>query len=111
MAKLPLLAIDKFQNPHVFKNVKTLLVVYNFNNKAWMLSSIFGKWLSKIKQKIVSENHFMIADNGATHPKLTSLSNINLVFLPPNTTSKTQPIDQGVIQPLKMNYRRLLIHI
>jgi len=36
------------------------------------------------------------------------LKNIELFFLPPNTTAKTQPMDQGVIQNLKLFYRQQL---
>ncbi|XP_064421300.1 tigger transposable element-derived protein 4-like [Latimeria chalumnae] len=32
-----------------------------------------------------------------------------MVFLPPNTTSKLQPMDQGIIKCLKQHYRRQLI--
>ena len=34
-------------------------------------------------------------------PKVDGLKAIELIFLPPNTTSKTQPMDQGVIRSLK----------
>ena len=37
---------------------------------------------------------------------LLLLKNIKLVFLPPNTTSITQPMDQGVIQALKLKFRK-----
>nr|XP_026489919.1 tigger transposable element-derived protein 4-like [Vanessa tameamea] len=36
------------------------------------------------------------------HPKIENLSNIKLAFLPPNTTSVIQPIDQGIIKTLKV---------
>ena len=51
----------------------------------------------------------VIVDNCPAHPKVKGLKNVTLFFLPPNTTSKTQPIDQDVIRSLKHNYRKLVI--
>ena len=51
----------------------------------------------------------MIVDNCPAHPKVPGLKAIKLIFLPPNTTSKTQPMDSGVIQNLKVHYRKLVI--
>ena len=39
----------------------------------------------------------MIVDNCPAHAEVSGLKAINLQFLPPNTTSCTQPMDQGVI--------------
>ena len=39
----------------------------------------------------------MIADNCPAHVEVSGLKAINLQFLPPNTISCTQPMDQGVI--------------
>lgn len=39
----------------------------------------------------------------------TILKNITLNFLPPNTTSLLQPMDQGIINNLKIKYRQRLI--
>jgi hypothetical protein len=47
----------------------------------------------------------LFLDNAPSHPKLT-LNNVTLQFLPANTTSKSQPMDQGIIQALKLRYRR-----
>ena len=47
----------------------------------------------------------MLLDNATCHPHL-NLKNIKLIFLPPNTTSVTQPMDQGIIQALKLKFRK-----
>ncbi|XP_021368560.1 uncharacterized protein LOC110460147 [Mizuhopecten yessoensis] len=51
----------------------------------------------------------MIIDNCPAHPNIKDLRAIKLIFLPPSTTSKTPPMDQGVIQSLKVHYRKLII--
>ena len=40
---------------------------------------------------------------------MTEDQQIRCVFLPPNTTSLIQPMDQGVLQNIKMLYRRDLL--
>ena len=52
----------------------------------------------------------MVVDNCLAHPNIQSkLESITLIFLPPNTTSKSQPCDQGIIQNLKVRYRKHLL--
>ena len=50
----------------------------------------------------------MFLDNATSNPDL-KLQNINLVFLPPNTTSHCQPLDQGIIQNFKVIYRQMIL--
>lgn len=109
--KLPLLVIGKAGNPRCFKNVKTLPTDYEHNKKAWMTSSIFEKWLQKLDKSFFRRNKkiAMVIDNCPAHPHVKNLKCIELVFLPPNTTSLTQPMDQGIIRNLKVNYRKRII--
>lgn len=57
----------------------------------------------------------LIVDNCPAHPHIEGLSvsysAIQLVFLPPNTTSKTQPMDQGTIRSHKAHYRTLTVQL
>jgi len=62
-----------------------------------------------MRRKVRSVPLFL--DNAPSHPRLT-LKNVKLQFLPPNTASRTQPMDQGIIQAVKLKYRkRQLQHI
>ena len=47
----------------------------------------------------------LMVDNCPAHPDINDLKAIELVFLPLNTTSHTQSMDQGVIWSLKSKYR------
>ena len=43
----------------------------------------------------------LLVDNCPVHPPIDNLVSTELIYLPPNTTSKLQPMDQGVILSLK----------
>lgn len=51
----------------------------------------------------------MIIDNCPAHSNIPTLSSIKIQFLPPNTTSKLQPLDLGIIQNFKVLYRTEII--
>ena len=53
----------------------------------------------------------MIVDNCPVHPHVEGLQAVELVFLPPNTASKLQPMDQGVIRSLKAKYRSAVVKL
>lgn len=103
--KRGLLVIGKSKNPRCFKGVKKLPVEYVANANAWMTSSLFSNWLIKwdleLNRKII-----LLVDNCTAHSNSLSLKNIQIIFLPANTTSLIQPCDQGIIRTLKAYYRR-----
>ena len=107
--KEKLLVIRKSRSPRCFgkMNVKHLPVIYKHNKKAWMTSEIFLDWVNILNNKMKKEkrNVLLFIDNAPSHPKLT-FSNVTLKIFPANTTSKSQPLDQGIIQAMKMKYRR-----
>lgn len=105
--KLPMFVIGKAEKPRCFKGVTSLPCQYKPQRKSWMDSEIFSDYVRKLDTKFDAEGRkiVLIIDNCPAHPNVDNLKAIQLVFLPPNTTSKTQPMDQGVIRALKAFYR------
>ncbi|XP_037781980.1 jerky protein-like [Penaeus monodon] len=101
--KLPMFVIGKSKSPRCFKNIKHLTTQYTLQKKSWMSSEIFEEWVCKVDRKFRVDGRkiALIIDNCPTHPTLSNLTNVQLVFLPRNTTSILQPMDQGVIRSLK----------
>ncbi|GFW90651.1 hypothetical protein TNCV_628171 [Trichonephila clavipes] len=56
-----------------------------------------------MKEKSLDFKVLLIVDNAASHPQLEH-PNVQLVFLPPNTTSLIQPLDQGIFATFKKYY-------
>lgn len=104
--------IGRSANPRCFSQVKRerLGVSYEANTKAWMTGEIFTRWLRRFNNQMVlqSRHVLLFLDNCGAHPSI-KLSNVRLAFLPPNTTSRLQPMDAGVIQAMKLGYRKLMM--
>lgn len=109
--KRKLLVIGKSKSPRCFKNVKSLPVNYEAQRKAWMTSELFEKWIREWDQELRRSKNkiLLLVDNCPAHPVVPNLSNIKLCFLPANTTSMLQPLDQGVIKSLKVHFRKFQI--
>ena len=103
--KQRLLVIGKSHNPRCFKGIKKLPVEYKANANAWMTSVIFKEWLMKWDNQL-TKNIIFLVDNCTAHAVNVTLNHIKLIFLPANTTSLLQPLDQGIIRSLKAHYRR-----
>ncbi|XP_068684888.1 tigger transposable element-derived protein 6-like [Montipora foliosa] len=89
---------------------------YFSNEKAWMRTEIMVTILTRLNNRLKREERHIILflDNAPCHPpSLTDMfSNIKVAFLPKNTTSRTQPLDAGIIKVWKIYYKRkLLRHI
>lgn len=109
--KLPPLMIGKSKKPRCFSKVKTLPMEYLANKKAWMTSDLFKQWLLKLDSTMRSQKRHILLfiDNCSAHSPLPKLKNVNVHFLPPNTTSHLQPLDQGIIRNFKSFYRTEVI--
>ena len=109
--KLPMFVIGKFKTPRCFKHIKNLPCKYKSQKKSWIDSQIFEESVHKLDQTFRMEGRkiALLIDNCPAHPSVSNLTNVQLVFLPPNTTSVLQPMNQGVIRRLKAHYRGRVI--
>ena len=81
--------------------------------KVCMTCFIFTEWLSNWNRKLQVRNRkvHLFTDNCSAHNLTGHFSNIEIQFLPPNTTTVVlQPMDQGVINSFKSHYRRRLVN-
>ena len=72
---------------------------------------MFEEWVREPNKICECENGkvLLIVDNFPAHSQIGGLKVIEMCFLPPNTTSVTQPMDQGVILSLKAKYHSQMI--
>ena len=84
---------------------------YRNQRKSWIGEKLFQEWLREVDRKFAFEEKSVpfVIDNCPARPYIDNLKAIKLYFLPPNTTSKTIPMDQGVIRSLKEIYRKNVI--
>ena len=116
--KWPLFVIGKLKMCRGFKGLKKTPVQYEANTKAWMTAATFIPWLQELDKKMHMANRkaLLVFDNCTANPRVENLKATELLFLPPNTTSKSQPCDMMIINNLKCHYRiallkRLIDHI
>ena len=107
------LVIGRAAKPPCFKHLclDKLPVTWKFNKKAWMITELFNQWIGNFNKKMSAQNRkvLLMLDNAPSHPKIY-LSNVKCLFLPANITSVLQPLDQGIIQNVKMHYKRKLLN-
>lgn len=111
--------IYKSETPRAFKNKRKehLPVFWRSNKSAWATKIIFKDWflnsfIPEVKEFLSKKNLafkvLLLMDNVASHdPSLQDLHpDVEVVFLPPNTTSLLQPMDQSVISTFKALYMK-----
>lgn len=107
--------IYKFANPRALKNKdkNTLPVFWMHNSKAWITKLLISNWFHQcfipqvkeyLRKKELEFRVLLIMDNAGGHPVDLSHEGVQIEFLPPNTTSLLQPMDQGVIRAFKALY-------
>lgn len=115
--KLDLWIIRKSKNPRSFgKNnylIKNLPIHYYFNTKSWMTGIIFIEYLQWFDRKMTGRKVLLLIDGFSAHEATIKqldydnfLLNTRIEFLPVNTTALYQPYNQGIINNLKVHYRK-----
>lgn len=119
--KLKPLLVYHSKTPRAMKGIlkSRLPVIWEFNKKSWITREIFQNWFTtyfcpSVKRyceiKKIEPKALLLMDNAPSHPPnladLNTCIPVEVVFLPPNTTSLIQPMDQGVISNFKAYYLR-----
>jgi hypothetical protein len=120
--KLRPLLIGKAKKPRALKNIKVdcLPTKYCNQRSAWMDGQIFSEWIYNefvpLTEGFLNKNKLprkavLLLDNAPSHPDAQELcsGDIKAIFLPPNVTSLIQPLEEGVLEAMKRNYRRRLL--
>lgn len=113
--------IGKFLKPRCFKaaivkSVESLSIRWRANTKAWMVTGIMVEWLKWFDNIMACRKMILLLDNFSAHEAAVAeleamsqgsgLFNTEICFLPPNTMSLLQPLDQGIIASFKARYLR-----
>lgn len=114
--RFPLLFIGTAKKPRSFAgiNINNFNCTYRSNTKAWMTGEIFKEWLIQFDNYIGRTRDrkvVLLMDNFSAHESAVNeienqLRHLFILWLPPNSTTKYQPLDQGIINNWKVNWRR-----
>ena len=102
-----LLVIGTSHKPRCFKNVRAFPADYSFSKNAWITNGIWSDWLRKWDRSLCFQQRkiALLVDNCYAHGDVEELKCIEVMRLPPNTTSLIQPCDMGIIRTLKVYCR------
>jgi hypothetical protein len=117
--KLKPVVVYHSANPQALKGIvkSSLGVHFRSSKRDSMTGQIFTDLIADVyhdvfknycKKKVLDFKILIILDNAPSHPPTVAEQspNIKVIFLPPNTTSLLQPLDQGVIAAFKAYYLR-----
>nr|XP_034194801.1 jerky protein homolog-like [Osmia lignaria] len=120
--KLMPLVINKYENPRALKHCRSNLpVIFKSQKNAWITQPLFYEWFEHYFKPSVRAHQLrngltgkviLLLDNCGGHKvpeELLDKDNFKIMYLPPNTTSVIQPMDQGIIAKMKAVYRHKAI--
>lgn len=82
---------------------------YHSNKKEWMTGALFRDWLVRFDALFSTQSRkvLLLIENCSAHGKtdtLSCLNNVEVLFIPPNTTAHIQPCDAGIKELMKVRY-------
>jgi hypothetical protein len=116
--RLPPWVIGTTKTPRCFRNsginIRNLNIIWKHNKKAWMTGEIFEEWLRWFDERMTGRKVALLMDNFSAHEVAVEmiqssaypLQNVFVIWLPPNSTSRFQPLDQGIIHTWKGYWKR-----
>ncbi|KAG0438489.1 Tigger transposable element-derived protein 6 [Dictyocoela muelleri] len=76
------------------------------NGTAWVRNEEFNRWLYDLNMnfKLKNKKILLISDNCPSHRVKIEITNVEMIFLPKNSTSRLQPLDAGIISSFKAKF-------
>ena len=116
---VPLAMIGTAVNPRCFE-IRPCSINYKSQVSSWMDAAVCTWWVRDVFIPFVKKHNSgrkvaLLWDNLSSHvvdpevAKLLEQVNVSIFHLPANTTSRLQPLDQGIIYSLKREYRTSLL--
>nr|XP_028576556.1 tigger transposable element-derived protein 1-like isoform X1 [Podarcis muralis] len=120
--KLKPLLVYHSENPRALKGIpkSTLPILWRSNRKAWVTREVFSDYIRSYfspfaadycRESNLDNKVLLLLDNAPGHPVSSHdySDNVRVLFLPANTTSSLQPMDQGVTDKFKAYYLQLVM--
>ena len=113
--RLPIWFIGTAKRPKAFTaagiNTENLGCVWRSNKKAWVTAVIFKEWLLWFDKMMAGRKVVLLMDNLSAHETAfkdigSHLQNTLIIWLPSNSTTPYQPLDQGIIPTWKAYWKR-----
>ena len=112
--KVKPLIIGKSVRPRCLRgaDLDSMAISYKYQKSLWMNGDIFSCWMNEFETLVFQAGRkvLLFMDNATVHNsvELMQLRAVKVVFFPKNTTCCTQPCDAGIIQTVKLLYRKQL---
>lgn len=116
--RLPIWYIGTARAPRAFQaagiNIRNLNLVWRHNGKAWMTAKIMEEWLRWFDSRMAGRRVVLLMDNFSAHESAVQainkssslLENVLIIWLPANSTTRYQPLDQGIIHSWKAYWKK-----